>query len=429
MRAEIITVGTELLSPFFQDANYSYLSSKLEEIGISVHYKTIVGDDKESLLNAARTALSRSDLVLATGGLGPTEDDRTAEIFCLALGQKLVFSPAIKQKIERRFKQRRMPMPASNLKQCFIIRGARIMENQNGTAPGQWVQKGNTIVVLLPGPPRELMPMFESQVMPRLKKLYPGGFALRRELKLTGAGESAVEDKIKDVYPLMPENVNLTMLSTPADISIILTVKGKGRTTAANRQLNLVEKMILAKIGDLIYSRRGEKLEEVVGRLLTSSRLTLACAESCTGGLLSHRLTNIPGSSKYFLASVVAYSNDFKTSFLEISKPMIKRVGAVSPMVASAMARRICNISGSDIGLGITGIAGPGGGSVKKPVGLVYIALAGKSETKVEKNVFLGDRETIKFQATQKALDMIRKYIIRYHKKTTGCLPKKKEIR
>lgn len=408
MKAEIIAVGTELLTPDFQDTNSLYLTAGLDTLGIAVAFKTIVGDDESDLARVLRAALGRADLVLCMGGLGPTEDDRTRETLARVLRRRLVFRAAIRERIRERFRRRGWPMTSSNLKQCYVIEGAEVLENPNGTAPGQWLAVGRRRIALLPGPPREIKPMFDNLVLPRLAGL-GRGLSVRRVIRLTGLGESAMENRLGPIYRAIPPGVTVTTLAGPGDLAIRLTCRGDLSRAEAEARLDGLEAAIVRILGPWIYSRDGAGLEAVVGALLRSRRLTIACAESCTGGLIGHRLTDIPGSSEYFLESAVVYGNRAKIRRLGVPAALIVRHGAVSAPVARAMALGIRRTSGADLGLAVTGVAGPGGGTARKPVGLVYFALARARGVAVERHVFAGGRSVVKLQASQKALDILRK--------------------
>ncbi len=417
MTTEIIAVGTELLTPFFQDTNSLYVTERLNDLGISVSFKTLVGDDEQDLRRAIKTALGRSRLVIAMGGLGPTEDDRTREVFALVLGRKLVLDQKIRAGIRERFRRRGLRMASTNLKQCFVIEGAEVLENPNGTAPGLWLEIPRHKIVLLPGPPHELRPMFDRQVVPRLGA-FAKGITLRRTLRLTGIGESLMEGRIKPLYGKVSDGITVTTLASPGDLAIHLTYNGESAAPSASARLDDLQKKMAGRLHPWIYSTGGEILEAVVGSILRERGLTLACAESCTGGLLGHRLTNVPGSSAYFLESAVVYADRAKIKRLGVPAPLIAKHGAVSAPVARAMAARIRKTAGADFGLAITGIAGPGGGTARKPVGLVYIALSSNSRTSVERSLFWGGREQVKFQSSQKALNMLRKELIKDGQKT-----------
>ena len=414
-KIEIMAIGSELLTPYSQDTNSLYLTERLNDLGMEVSYKTIVGDEWDDLVLCIQQALSRADIIIAMGGLGPTKDDRTREAFASVLERKLIFKQKILKKIEGRFKRRGHSMPSVNKKQAYIIDGAEVLDNKNGTAPGLWLDTDSEVVLLLPGPPQELKSMFDSSVWPKLQS-YRKKHTARRALKITGLTESKIETLISDLYPHEPR-ARLTTLAYPGQIEIHLTILSEESQEKAEESICKLEKKILGRLKENVFSTTGEDLEEVVGRLLRLHKKNLAMAESCTGGLLSHRLTNVPGSSDYVLQSMVVYSNEAKAYNLGVSADLIEQHGAVSSQVATAMAAGIREKARSSFGLSITGIAGPAGGTPEKPVGLVYTALAWDSGTDVVKNLFLGNREMIKFQSTQKALDMVRRYLL---KKTGG---------
>lgn len=415
-KIEIMAVGSELLTPYFQDTDSLYLTRRLNELGMAVTYKSIVGDEWESLVRCIKVALSRADFIIAVGGLGPTQDDRTREAYAFVLGRKLIYKHELLEKIKSRFKKRNLSMPSMNKKQAYIIEGSEILENRYGTAPGLWLAFGSKIVILLPGPPHEMITMFESYVWPRLIN-YHKGFTSRRILKITGLTESKTDALLVDLHPKTP-SLRLTTLAYPGQIEIHLTSHSGRSLSCAEVKIQRLETKILERLGKHVFSCSGEEIEEVVGKLLTKNRKTLAVAESCTGGLLGHRLTNVSGSSNYFVLGAVAYSNESKALLLGVRPELIQNHGSVSPEVAQAMAENVREKSASDYGVGITGIAGPEGGTEEKPVGLVYVALAWKKGVTVTKNLFLGNRETIKFQSSQKALDMLRRHLIKNEKRT-----------
>lgn len=408
-RVEILAIGSELLGPHRLDTNSLYLTERLNELGLEVCFKGIVGDDMEDLVLSFRQALERADLILAIGGLGPTADDLTREALARALNRRLILDENILHHIQARFARRRMAMPAPNIKQAYLIEGAVAIPNRNGTAPGQWLELDRKRIVLLPGPPHELKAMFEEGVKPKLESI-GYGFLARSVLKTTGLTESQIESMMASLYPKSRDR-KITLLAHPGQIEIHLTSFSSASRSDAEKKVAALKKRVAVRLRDAIFSETGEELEQVVARLLTEKKKTLAIAESSSGGLLGHRLTNIPGSSAYFLQGVVSYSNAAKTQLLGVSPLLIARHGAVSSAVCRAMARGIRKRAGADFGLAITGIAGPGGGSPEKPVGLVYVGLASCSGTKVRKNLFLGQREQIKWQSTQKALDMLRRHL------------------
>jgi nicotinamide-nucleotide amidase len=406
---EILAVGSELLTPYFQDTNSLYLTSRLNDLGLDVQIKTIIGDQWEDLCLAFQQSLGRSSLLIVTGGLGPTKDDMTREAFASVLGRKLIFRDDLLKAIEKRFASRRMTMPEVNKKQAYIIEGAVVLENKNGTAPGLWVEAGANTVILLPGPPPEVVPMFESEVLPRLQ-VFRKKHIYRRVLKTAGLTESQIESRLTDIYPKI-KNVQLTTLARPGQIDIHLKSDSANSVSRAKKKVDQAATLLCKALKDSVYSNEGKELEEVIGIFLKRKHQTVAVAESCTGGLLGHRITNVPGSSGYFLHGILAYSNSAKINLLGVSPDIIEKHGAVSPQVAEAMAAGIKKRAHATFGISITGIAGPSGGTKQKPVGLVYTGLAHSREVVVEKNLFLGDRQTIKFQSSQKALDMLRRHL------------------
>jgi nicotinamide-nucleotide amidase len=411
LRTEIMAVGSELLGPHFQDTNSLYIAQMLEKLGLDVTFKTIVGDNWNTLTLSIHQSLSRADFVIAMGGLGPTRDDRTREAFAHVLGKRLHFRQEILDTIRKRFERRGMTMPAVNKKQAYVIEGTDVFTNKNGTAPGLWLDTGSKIILLLPGPPQELKPMFEEFVLPKLEKLR-SSFGVTKVLKTTGLTESEIEELIFDLYPKNPD-IRMNTLAYPGQIEIHLKALSSKSKDEAERMLNRLLESILSRLQDSVFSPEGKELEEVVGTLLRIHNQTLAAAESCTGGLLGSRITDVSGSSDYFLMGVVAYSNQAKNKLLGIPMDLIEEHGAVSSEVAQAMASGIRDGSQADLGLGVTGIAGPTGGTPDKPVGLVYVALDSEEGTKVTKNLFLGNREAVKFQSSQKALDMVRLHLLK----------------
>jgi nicotinamide-nucleotide amidase len=306
-------------------------------------------------------------------------------------------------------------MPTVNNKQAYVIEGSSVLYNEHGTAPGLWLETGKKLLILLPGPPHELKPMFENLVLPHFQK-FQKHYGARRVLKTAGLTESRIESLLVDVYPLQP-SVKLTTLAYPGQIELHLFSLSRESQKEADKAIVDLEHELHKRLGDNIFSSSGEELEEVVGSLLRQAKKSLSIAESCTGGLLGHRITNVSGSSDYFLQGVLTYSNDSKTRILGVSSDLINRHGAVSREVAEAMAVGIRERSGSDIGISITGIAGPEGGSPEKPTGLVFAGLSWEGGTKVVKNIFLGNREIVKSQSAQKALDILRHHLLQYQKK------------
>ena len=414
MIAEIIAVGSELLTPFRQDTNSLYLTSQLNELGVEVAFKTIVGDNLKHLVRAATTALSRTDIVILIGGLGPTEDDLTREAIAQTLGLHLKRDPAILQRIEARFAEHGWKMSPNNAKQGDVISGAIVLANSNGTAPGQWITGKSDgkekVVVLLPGPPHELKALFEDQVLERLRTRVPEQFIASRVLKIAGLGESACDARVAPIYKTF-RDVSTTILAGAGEIQLHLRTRAESAQAAQKRVDELVEK-IEEELGDFVFSDNGDSLEQIVSYYLQMRNATISVAESCTGGLVAERLTSMGGSSRSFVGGAVVYSNNLKTQFADVPADLIDVYGAVSESVAKALAEGIRKRCGTTLGLGITGIAGPTGGTAEKPVGLVFHALASESGTEVVKRTFPGDRERIRWFASQQALDMVRRKLM-----------------
>jgi nicotinamide-nucleotide amidase len=414
VNAEIIAVGSELLTSYRQDTNSLYLTEKLNELGVEVRFKCIVGDDAEGLTAAAKLAMRRSDIIIFSGGLGPTEDDLTRESVADALGLKLQRDPQIIAKLEERFAKRGIKMTANNAKQADIIASAAMLPNSLGTAPGQFVagkyDGEDRLLMLLPGPPHELKALFENECIPRLRARIPVRHIATRTLKMAMMPESQVDARVAPIYKTYTD-VETTILAGSGEIQLHIRCRKDSQAEADARVEELAEK-IEDDLGDAIFSRKGETIEQIVSYLLQMRNMTLAVAESCTGGLLAERITSLSGSSRYFLGGAVVYSNELKTQFANVPKALINQHGAVSREVAASMAEGIRKRCLSSYGVGITGVAGPTGGTEQKPVGLVYIALAGEEGTQVVERNFLGDRQRIRQFASQQALEMIRRALL-----------------
>ena len=410
MKAEIIAVGSELLTPDRLDTNSLFLTEELNRLGIEVVRKTIVGDDRELLSAAFRDALDRVPLVISSGGLGPTEDDLTREAVADLLGRRLHRNDEILRAIQGRFRSFGREMPEVNVRQAMVPEGAEPLDNPGGTAPGLWIEEKGRMIALLPGPPRELKPMFLEKIVPRLARRVSGVRLFHRDLRVAGMGESHVEQRIAPIYKRYGD-VHTTVLASPGEIQIHLRMWTDDSAHAEKTLKEIVEGIQIA-LGDRIFSTGGESLEEVVARQLTLNTATIATAESCTGGLLAQRLTSIAGSSSYFLGGVVSYSNELKTAWVNVPTELIQSKGAVSTEVATALADGIRRHVGSTLGVGITGIAGPGGGSEEKPVGTVHIALAHAGGVKEIGRIYPGDREAVRWQAAQIALDLVRVHFL-----------------
>ncbi len=414
MNCDIIAVGSELLTPYRQDTNSLYLTEQLNQLGVRVLAKTIVGDRREHLVGAVRNALGRADIVVITGGLGPTEDDLTRESAAEALGLRLKRNQEIVAALYARFASRRIQITDNNTKQGDVLEGAEALANNAGTAPGQWldtVYEGHRkLVVLLPGPPSELKPMFEADVLPRLRNTIPRRHFATRTLKAAMIGESACDARIAPIYNQYPD-VETTILAHLGDIQVSL-ICTKPTLELAQKRVDALAGAIEEELDNVLYSSSGESLERIVLYQLELAGATLATAESCTGGLIAQRLTSIAGSSRSFLGGAVVYSNELKTLFAGVSASLIAANGAVSRDVASALATGIRAKVGSTFGIGVTGVAGPGGGTDEKPVGLVYVAVTDGVQTDVVEKRFHGDRDRIRQYAAQQALDMVRKRLL-----------------
>src|SRR3989440_10475503 len=423
MKAEIIAVGSELLTPDRLDTNSLFLTEELNGIGIEVVRKTVVGDNRELLAEAFRDALNRVPLIIACGGLGPTEDDLTRENVADLLGRKLRRNEAILRHIEGRFRSLGREMPEVNVRQALVPGGAEILEHTHGPAPGLWLEASGHWIALLPGPPRELKPLFREQVLPRLERRASGVRLYHRELRVTGLGESNVEQRIRDIYKRYGE-VQTAILAAPGETQIHLRLWSDDPAHAQKTLDEIVQSFEIA-LTDRIFSDDGPALEEIVAHELTMNNATIAAAESCTGGLLAQRLTSIAGSSSYFLGGVVCYSNELKTAWVNVPQEIIAAKGAVSPEVAVALAEGIRRSVGSTLGVGITGIAGPTGGSEEKPVGTVHVALSHAGGVTEKGMLFPGDREGIRWQASQVALDLVRVHFLYYGQNHAKTAPKR----
>jgi len=410
LSAEIIAIGSELLAPDRSDTNSLWLTEKLNSIGIEVKLKTIVGDDDERLEEAIKDATRRSKVVITTGGLGPTEDDVTRKVAARALGRRLLLDETILAELRQRFLSYGHVMPERNSRQAMVIEGAEVLPNPNGSAPGIFIEHEGVAIILLPGPPREMRPMFEDHVLPRLTMRAGAVKVVRRMLRVAGLGESALDEKIAPIYTQY-ENPQTTILFNRTEVEIHLTARGRS-AEEAEALLDRLSMQLEERLGDAVFSFAGETMEQVVGLKLAVGRYTLAVAESCTGGLISERLTDVAGSSKYFVEGIVAYSNETKTRAVGVKAALLREHGAVSKEVAEAMAEGVRKRAGTDFGLSVTGIAGPDGGSEEKPVGLVYIALADDAHTKSRKLMIPGDRQLIRWRASQAALDLLRRRLI-----------------
>jgi len=409
--AEIIAIGSELLTPTKIDTNSLWLTERLNDIGVEVMSKTIVGDDAERLTESIGDAWKRSEIVITTGGLGPTEDDITRKCAADAIGRKLAYHEEIEHKLRKRFKAWGREMPEINKRQAYVVEDADILSNPHGSAVGMLVEEEGHVLVVLPGPPRENQPMFLEHVMPRLRAVAGETFVSRRLLRVSGLGESAVDEIAAPIYKLF-EDVQTSILFNKSEVELHIAARAASEMDAKARVDELASELGTA-LGKSVFATHGETLEAVVGKMLTDRGETVALAESCTGGLVAQRLTNVAGSSRYFLEGVVSYSNNAKMERLNVPAEVIGRFGAVSAECAEAMAKGIVATSQADHGISVTGIAGPDGGSDEKPVGTVFIGYAGSGETKSVHLALPGDRELIRWRTSQAALDYLRRQLLR----------------
>ncbi len=410
MRAEIIATGTELLSGGVLDTNSLYLSEELMLVGFETAFKTAVGDDEQDMEEALRWAFGKAAVVIVTGGIGPTEDDITRKVIAKIVKKRLVLNEDALKAIHARLAGRGKEFAASNDRQALIPTGARLLQNPVGIAPGFYIEEEGLFIAVLPGVPSEMRAMFNEGLRPVLEEKFGGRmFIRRRVLRTCGLSESAVNQAIQNILKRGVPSVGLSAKETGVDIRVI--ARGPN-AEQVQKQVEKTDAGIREKLGDAVYGVDGQELEEVVGALLKQRRLKLAVAESCTGGLIGGRITSIAGSSEYFERGAVVYSDRAKTEMLGVPPDLIEKHGAVSGKVAEAMAQGIRQTAHADLGLAVTGIAGPGGGSEKKPIGLVFTALASSQAVKIDEHRFLGTREQVRVKASQMALDMVRRYLI-----------------
>jgi nicotinamide-nucleotide amidase len=414
MKSEIVAIGSEMLTPYRQDTNSLFLTEKLNEIGVTVAFKTIVGDRHKDLVSAFRTALGRADIIILMGGLGPTEDDLTREATAEALSLPLKRDAPLVASLHARAATWRITMPENNLKQADVIQGATVLPNANGSAPGQWLdvtfEGYRKLVMLIPGPPGECKPLFESECLPLLRTVVPPRCIAQRTLKAAMIPESQADKLLAPIYTTYTD-VETTILAHNGDIQLSLLCAKKDMETAQRRVDELAGKMEEA-LDDWLYSSEGESLEQIVLYYLGLRQATLATAESCTGGLVAQRITSVPGSSRSFLGGAVVYSDELKTAFAGVPPEIIEEHGAVSEEVAQALASGIRERTGATIGVGITGIAGPSGGTDAKPVGLVYVAVSDAQRTDVLERTFRGPRQRVREWTAQQALDLVRRKLM-----------------
>lgn len=409
MNAEILAVGTELLMGQIANTNAQYISARLPDVGVGVYYHSVVGDNPGRLKECLNLALSRSDVVIMTGGLGPTKDDLTKETVAEVLNRKLVLHEESLEKIKAFFERFNRAMTENNVKQAYLPENSIIVKNSNGTAPGCIIEEGNKVVVMLPGPPSEMKPMFEETVIPYF--MAKSSYRLEsRFLRIFGIGESAMEDKLID---LIEKQTNPTIAPYAKEGEVTLRITARYDNNTDNYDIiGPVIEEIRRRLGNTLYSTEDKNLEVVAAELLMSNNLTVSVAESCTGGLISSKLTDIPGISKVFNRGIISYSNEAKVENLGVNPQTLEKFGAVSAETAAEMAEGVRRISGTDIGVSITGIAGPDGGTPEKPVGLVYVALSGKNGSQCKELKLWGSRIRIRNVTALHVFDMVRRYIL-----------------
>jgi nicotinamide-nucleotide amidase len=410
MKAEIIAVGSELLTPDNIDTNSLFLTHGLNEAGFEVHLKSVVGDDLSNIAGVLRSALQRSDVIIFSGGLGPTEDDLTRNAVAGELNRSLSIDASALETMRQRFAARGFRMSKNNERQAEVISGAEVLDNPLGTAPGMWMEENGRYIVLLPGPPRELKSIFEQKVVPRLAKLGGEMKLAYRSFHVTGLTESELDTRIAPLYKAYPI-IRTTILAGPRHIAIKLYRWNKN--AESHSDLDALAEKIQMELGDSVFATHGESMEEVVGRLLRESGQTLSIAESCTAGMLGMHITRVPGSSDYFLGGILCYSNQAKIDLCSVPAELLEKYGAVSAETAESLARGVREILHSSIGLAITGIAGPGGATPEKPVGLVYIGISDGERTESRSRIMPGDRETIRERSTYLALSWLRRFLMK----------------
>lgn len=411
MIANIITVGDEILIGQTINSNAKYIGAKLTELQIDIKRASIVGDEESNIKQEFKEAYSSSDLIVVTGGLGPTHDDLTQKCIVDFFKTELVFNEEVLEDIEELFQKRGREVTEVNRKQAYVPKVADVIKNKKGTAPGLWIEDRKKIFIALPGVPYEMRAMLDDYVIPRLKENYqPEEYAATLNLMTSGIPESYLYEKLGDLDELL-QGSKLAFLPNQFGVKMRLTSKGKTEEEANNR-LTEVEQRVRSLVGRFIYGKDEVPIEYTVARLLIDRGLTLAVAESCTGGLISHRLTNVSGSSAYFERGLITYSNGAKVELLKVSEDIIEQNGAVSIEVARQMAEGVKAVSGTDIGLAVTGIMGPGGASEEKPVGLVYIGYCDEKICTAKEFKFNDDRLMNKDRTSQAALDMLRRSLL-----------------
>jgi nicotinamide-nucleotide amidase len=410
MKAEIISIGSEILRGQIVDTNANFIAQKLTELSIDLNYISAVGDNQKTLLSLLKKALSRSDLIITTGGLGPTEDDITYQVIAKTLHLKLIKSPEAEKNLKRILHSIKIKLSPSNLKQAHLPEGAKVIINKYGTAPAMILEKDNKIISSFPGVPYEMKKLIEENLIPYLKEKFPPSVIKKsKTLKITGLGESSVNELIRN-YINEQTNFSFGIYANPEDIQIQITTQAPTEKEV-DQLLQFSSNQLTKILGNYVYGTDQQSLEEVVGNLLKAKNIKVAVAESCSGGMLGEMITNIPGSSEYFQGGVISYNAKIKEELLKVPQEIIKKYGEVSEQVARLMAEGVRKCCYSDIGISITGIAGPGGATEKKQVGLVYMALANGKKTLIQKHQLFGNRQQIRLRASRRALNLLRMYL------------------
>ncbi|MGE5352045.1 MAG: competence/damage-inducible protein A [Bacteroidota bacterium] len=412
MQAEIITIGDEILIGQTINTNAAYIGEELTKIQVAVSRTVVVGDEESAILGEFTSAFEKNDVVIVTGGLGPTHDDITKECIVRFFNTELEMNPEVLEDVKAIFEKRGRQMAKINETQALVPKIARVIRNTRGTAPGMWIEKDNKVLISLPGVPHEMKEMIDSEVIPGISKMNrTGGSCIKiKNLLSTGIAESTLFERLGDLNELL-QGAKLAFLPSQFGVKMRITVEDKTEDLALNK-LSEIEQKIRSLVGRYIYGVENDTLEDVISRLLLERGLTIAVAESCTGGLVSHRITNVSGSSSYFERAVISYSNAAKVELLNVNENIISQYGAVSLEVARQMAEGIKSVSGTDIGLSITGILGPGGATREKPVGLVYIGICNETLCTAKKFQFSDDRLLNKDRASQAALEMLRRHLL-----------------
>lgn len=410
IHVELITIGDELLYGQTVDANAVFIGKKLTEAGIELVYHTTVGDQPENLMSAIAQALNRADVVMTTGGLGPTHDDITKKVICKFFKRQLVFHEDILKELEKKYASQGMTMPSINQNQALLPQGARFINNKTGSALGIIIEEGGKMFIAMPGVPDEMKPMVTEHVIPMLKQRVSHQVILHRKLRTIGITESAIFEKVKDIIN-EKSIVKIAFLPSFKGVDISLTAKSADEGEA-RKAIEYIQRRFTEKIDKYIFGYDDDELPEIIGKLLLNKNMTLAVAESCTGGLLGKLFTDSPGSSGYFLGGVIAYADEIKIRILNVPSIVIERHGAVSAETAKYMAEGVKNLSDASIGLSITGIAGPSGETLQKPVGLTYVGICTPERTSAREFCYGKDRHRNRLRASYSALEMARRYLL-----------------